>query len=69
MKGAGYAVSIISVLLLGAAAWPKPTEADWKAIAVVAGMIASIIGMALRYLSHRKDRADIAQAQAEASKA
>ena len=69
MKGAGYAVSIISVFLLGAVAWPKPAEADWKAVAVLAGMAVSIFGMALRYLSHRKDRADIAQAKAEASEA
>jgi hypothetical protein len=56
MKALGYLISTISVFLLGAVAWPPPGEPRWKVIAVVVGMAASIVGMGLRYLSHRKDR-------------
>ena len=55
MKGVGYSISTMSVLVLGAVAWPGPDEPRWKAIAVVVGMAASILGMIIRYLSHRKD--------------
>jgi hypothetical protein len=56
MKAFGYLVSTVSVILLGIVAWPKPDEPQWKAAVVIAGMAASIIGMAIRYLSHRRDR-------------
>ena len=55
MKGVGYTVSTASVLLLGAVAWPGPDEPRWKALAVVLGMGASIVGMVIRYFAHRKD--------------
>jgi len=69
IKGLGYFISTISVLLLGAVAWPGPEEPRWKAIAVAAGMAASILGMGVRWLSHRKDREDIAHAEAKAQHA
>ena len=56
MKSFGYAISIVAVLLLGIVAWPKPDQPGWKTAALVAGMTASIIGMVLRYLAHRKER-------------
>lgn len=55
-KAAGYLVSIISVLLIGAVAWPEPSKPDWMRAALIAGMATSILGMALRYLDHVKDR-------------
>jgi hypothetical protein len=61
MKGVGYSISTVSVLALGAVAWPGPHEPEWKAVAVVVGMAASIIGMVVRYLSHRKDHPRRAQ--------
>lgn len=58
MKGFGYFISIISVVLLGAVAWPGPNEPRWKVLAVIAGMGSSVIGMGLRWLSYRKDQRD-----------
>ena len=66
MKGLGYLVSSVSVVLLGAVAWPGPDEPRWKAFALVAGMVVSIFGMFLRHLSHQKDRRDIERADHEA---
>jgi len=62
VKGIGYLISTISVLFLGAVAWPKPEDPQWQAWAVAVGMATSIFGMGLRFLSHRKDRKDIQRA-------
>ena len=62
LKFFGYAVSTLSVLLLGAVSWPGPNEPRWKAVLLLAGMATSIIGMGLRYLSHRQDKQDIQRA-------
>lgn len=56
LKGVGYLISTVSVLLLGWAAWPKPDEPAWKAVAILAGMSASVLGMLIRYLAHRKEK-------------
>ena len=63
MKGLGYLVSIVSVFLLGIVAWPAPDEPQWKAIVTALGMTASIAGMGLRYLSHRKQERELQQAK------
>ncbi|HEX8311710.1 MAG TPA: hypothetical protein VF614_10355 [Chthoniobacteraceae bacterium] len=55
-KGLGYLISVVSVLLIGVVAWPRPDEPDWKAGVLLVGIAASIIGMALRYLSYRKEQ-------------
>ncbi len=62
LKGLGYLISTLSVIFLGIIAWPKPEEPQWHAILLVAGMALSIMGMGVRYLSHRKDRKDIQRA-------
>jgi len=62
LKGLGYLISTISVLFLGVVAWPAPDEPQWKAWAVAIGMATSILGMGVRFLSHRKDRRDIQRA-------
>lgn len=59
MKGLGYLISTVSVILLGIVAWPKPDEPQWKAVVVIFGMIASIGGMGLRFLSHCKQERDV----------
>jgi hypothetical protein len=59
VKGLGYLVSTISVLMLGAVAWPKADEPSWKFAALIAGMAASIVGMLLRYLSHRQKEREL----------
>ena len=63
MKGLGYLISTLSVFLLGATAWPKADDPPEKLWLVIGGMTASIAGMFLRYLSHRKDRREIAEAK------
>ena len=66
MNALGYFISVISVFMLGVAAWPRagdPPEQMWL---VIGGMAASIIGMFLRYLSHRKQRAEIREAKQQA---
>ena len=62
LKGIGYLISSVSVILLGIVAWPGPGEPPWHAIAVLVGMVLSILGMGVRFLSHRKDRKDIRRA-------
>ena len=63
MKSLGYLISTLSVFMLGAVAWPKPGEPRLMMWLVLGGMAASILGMFLRYLSHRKDKRDIAEAK------
>jgi energy-converting hydrogenase Eha subunit A len=62
LKGLGYLISTISVFFLGIVAWPAPDEPKWKAWAVAIGMATSVIGMGVRFVSHRKDRQDIQRA-------
>ena len=62
LKGLGYLISSVSVGFLGAVAWPGPDEPQWHAWAVVVGMAASVLGMGVRFLSHRQDRKDIRRA-------
>lgn len=62
-KGLGYFISIVSVLLLGAAAWPKADAPDWVQPALIAGMTASIIGMGLRFLAHLKEKRELEEAK------
>ena len=62
LKGLGYLISSLSVLFLGIVAWPGPSEPPWHAYVVAAGMALSIIGMGVRFMSHRKDRRDIRRA-------
>ena len=65
-KGLGYLVSIVSVLFLGAVAWPKPGEPTWHAVALAMGMALSIAGMGFRYLAHLQQQKEIRRTKAEA---
>jgi hypothetical protein len=65
-KGLGYIVSIVGVFFLGAVAWPKPKDPDWMLPALIAGMAASILGMAFRYMAHLQQQKEIRKAKAEA---
>jgi uncharacterized membrane protein YhhN len=67
MKGLGYLISTMSVVLLGIVAWPKPAEPQWKAALVVLGMATSIIGMFLRFLSHRKQERELKRTEQSAA--
>lgn len=63
MKSLGYLISTLSVLMLGAVAWPRPGEPRILMWLVIGGMASSILGMFFRYLSHRKDKRDIEEAR------
>ena len=62
LKGLGYLISTVSVFFLGMVAWPEPGDPEWHAGAVVVGMVTSIMGMGVRFMSHRRDRKDIVRA-------
>jgi hypothetical protein len=67
-KGLGYLISIVSVLFLGAVAWPKPEDPGWHVLALIAGMATSITGMACRYKAHRDQQREITKTKAEAKR-
>ena len=60
-KAAGYLTSMVSVLLLGAIAWPKPGDPAWVPPALIAGMATSILGMGFRYLAHIRQKKEMSQ--------
>lgn len=51
-KAIGYLTSMVSVLFLGAVAWPKPGAPAWVLPALIVGIATSILGMGFRYLAH-----------------
>lgn len=65
-KGLGYLVSILSVFLLGAIAWPTPTEPRWHMPVLIAGMATSICGMGFRYLAHLQQQKELRKTKTEA---
>ena len=64
-KGLGYLVSIVSVFLLGAIAWPKPGDPSWHEPVLVAGMVTSILGMAFRYKAHLDQQKELKRTEAK----
>jgi hypothetical protein len=52
LKTAGYLISTMSVLLLGAVAWAGTDEHPAVRILLILGMATSIAGMFLRWLSY-----------------
>jgi hypothetical protein len=56
LKGIGYFVSTISVILLGIVALEGAKEKPLLLACLIAGMAASVLGMTLRWWSHRRDR-------------
>jgi len=67
-KGLGYLISIASVLLLGAVAWPKADAPWWHLPLLIAGMTTSILGMACRYKAHLDQQREIRRTKAEAKR-
>ena len=62
LQGLGYLISSVSVAFLGAVAWPGADEPQWHAWAVVIGMITSVLGMSVRFMSHLRDKKNIRRA-------
>ena len=65
-KAAGYLISIVSVFLLGAVAWPSASEPAWVKPVLITGMATSVIGMAFRYKAHKDQQREIRRAEAKA---
>ncbi|WP_156029866.1 hypothetical protein [Sphingomonas sp. URHD0057] len=65
-KGLGYLISIASVFLLGAIAWPKPGEPGWHLPVLIGGMATSILGMASRYKAHLDEVRKLKRTEKEA---
>ena len=66
LQGVGYLASIVSVLFLGAIAWPRDNDPGWVLPALLVGMATSILGMGLRYVAHLRQMREVKQAKAEA---
>lgn len=56
VKEFGYLVSILSVILLAIPAWENASDKPILFLCLLAGMAASILGMILRLISHRRER-------------
>ena len=56
LKGLGYLVSTVSVLLLGILSWKSASEHPLLLACLILGMLSSITGMGLRWLSHRLEQ-------------
>ena len=56
LKGLGYLVSTLSVILLGIVAWKGASEHAALQACLIAGMLTSIAGMFLRWRSHRREQ-------------
>ena len=67
-KALGYLISIVSVFVLGAVAWPGSGEPKWHLPVLIVGMATSIIGMACRYKSHLDEQREIKEAEAKAER-
>jgi len=53
IKTAGYLVSTLSVLLLGIVSWKSASEQPMLMACLVGGMLASMLGMLLRWISYQ----------------
>ena len=56
LKGAGYLISTVSVLLLGILSWKSASEQPVLIVVLILGMLLSIAGMGLRWMSHRLEQ-------------
>ena len=57
IKTTGYFVSTLSVVLLGIVSWKAARESTVLMACLIGGMLCSILGMALRWLSYQIDKA------------
>jgi hypothetical protein len=67
-KAAGYLISIVSVLFLGAVAATKDNPPGWYYPVLIIGMATSIAGMACRYMAHLHQKRQIREARAKADR-
>lgn len=55
LKGSGYLISSVSVVLLGVPALKSAKDEPLMLVLLLTGMLLSIVGMALRWRSHCVD--------------
>ena len=56
LKGAGYAISTVSVVLLGIVSLKAALQNPLLIACLVGGMLTSVLGMLLRWRSHRLEQ-------------
>jgi hypothetical protein len=56
VKTSGYAVSTLSVVLLGIISFKSASEHPLLLACLIGGMATSVIGMGLRWLSYQMDK-------------
>lgn len=56
IKTIGYAVSAISVILLGIVSWKAASADPLLLVCLLGGMTTSILGMGLRWISYRMEK-------------
>jgi len=56
LKGTGYLISTASVVMLGIVSWDGTRDKPMMRMLLIAGMMASVIGMAVRMISHIRDK-------------
>jgi hypothetical protein len=65
-KGLGYLISTVSVVLLGIVAWQSASRDRLLLICLIAGMASSVLGMSLRWISHRVEQKEKDRIEAKA---
>jgi hypothetical protein len=64
LKGVGYAISTLSVILLGIVSWKNASEQPLLFTCLLLGMASSMVGMLLRWISHRMEQKEKAAEEA-----
>jgi hypothetical protein len=64
-KGLGYLTSALSVLLLGVVSWKSASEQPLLFACLLVGMATSVLGMTLRWTSHRIEQQEKRELEAE----
>ena len=67
-KGVGYLFSIAGTLALGAAGCFAPHAPVWYFPALGVGVVTTIIGFAIRYVAHLKEKREIKETKREAER-
>ncbi|WP_340315633.1 hypothetical protein [Rhizorhabdus argentea] len=55
IKTLGYVVSSVSVALLGLVSWKTASKEPLMSACLIAGMLASVVGMLLRWISYQRE--------------
>lgn len=55
IKTLGYLISSVSVALLGLVSWKTASKDPLMSACLIAGMLASVVGMLLRWISYQRE--------------